>query len=142
MGRSRGGLTTKLHALVDGLGRPVALQLTPGQVPDSKVAIGMLEALKPGQVLMADKAYDADAILAAVRAKGAAPNSPPKALRKTPQPWNRPLYKRRNIIERFFNKLKQYRGLATRYDKHAQTFLAGVALVSIRIVIRENESTA
>lgn len=135
-------MTTKLHALVDGAGRPVALRLTPGQVHDSKVAVEMLDALRPGQVLMADKAYDADAILAAVRARGASPNIPPKALRKAPRPWNRPLYKRRNIIERFFNRLKQYRGLATRYDKLADTFMAGITIAAIRILIRANESTA
>lgn len=142
MGRSRGGLTTKLHAVVDGLGRPVALCLTPGQVHDSKVAVEMLDVVRSGQVLMADKAYDSDAILAAIRARGASPNIPPKALRKTPHPYNRPLYKRRNIIERFFGRLKQYRGLATRYDKYAETFMAGIALAAIRIVIKCNESTA
>ena len=142
MGHSRGGLTTKLHALVDGLGRPVALRLTAGQVHDAKPAPELIAQLRPGQVLMADKAYDADAILAAIRARGAAPNIPPKALRKAPHPWNRPLYKRRNIIERFFNRLKQYRGLATRYDKYAETFMAGITLVAIRTVIRANESTA
>ena len=128
--------------MVDGFGRPVALLLTAGQVHDSKVAAQLLAALRPGQVLMADKAYDSDAILAEVRAQGASPNIPPKTLRKVQHPWNRPLYKRRNIIERFFGRLKQYRGLATRYDKHAESFMAGVILAAIRITIKANESTA
>ena len=71
MGRTRGGLTTKLHALVDGAGRPVAMTLTAGQVHDSRAALGLMEGLRTGQTLMADKAYDADAILARCRAAGA-----------------------------------------------------------------------
>ncbi|WP_281844152.1 IS5 family transposase, partial [Sinisalibacter aestuarii] len=136
VGRSRGGLTTRLHALVDGRGRPVAFKLTPGQVHDSKVAGDILAQLAPGQILMADKAYDSNAILATIRARGATPNIPAKAPRKLPHANDRALYRRRNIIERFFNKLKQYRGLATRYDKHAETFMAGVTLAAIRIAIR------
>jgi len=141
MGRSRGGLTSKLHAVVDGRGRPVALRLTAGQVHDSKVAVDMLRGLRPRQVVMADKAYDADAILAAVAARGAIANIPPKACRKRPHRFDRILYRRRNIVERFFNRLKQYRGLATRYDKLARNFIAGVTLAAIRIAIRSNEST-
>jgi transposase len=142
MGRSRGGLTSKLHALVDGRGRPVALKLTAGQVHDSKVAPELMRALRPGQTFMADKAYDADAILARCRAAGAEPNIPPKSCRTHPQPFDEALYRRRNLVERFFNRIKQYRGLATRYDKLPENFLAGILLAAIRIAIRCNESTA
>jgi transposase len=142
MGRSRGGLTTKLHALVDGRGRPVALALTAGQVHDSKVALGLMDGLVPGQTFMANKAYDADAILARCRAAGARANTPPKSYRKHPQPFDKALYRRRNVVERFFNRIKQYRGLATRYDELAETFIAGITLAAIRIAIKTNESTA
>lgn len=142
MGRSRGGLTSKLHAVVDGTGRPVALRLTAGQVHDSKAALGLMERLKPGQIFMADKAYDADAILGRCAALGVQANIPPKSCRKHPQPFDRTLYRRRNVVERFFNRIKQYRGLATRYDKHADSFMGGITLAAIRIAIRCNESTA
>lgn len=128
--------------MVDGFGRPVALRLTGGQVHDSRVAADLMETLGPGQTLMADRAYDSNAILAAIRDRGATPNIPAKPPRKVPHPYDRTLYKRRNVIERFFGRLKQYRGLATRYDKHAESFMAGVILAAIRITIRANESTA
>lgn len=135
-------MTTKLHAVVDGRGRPVALTLTAGQVHDSKAAHSLMRGLRPGQVFLADKAYDADAILARCHHAGAVANIPPKSYRKNPQAFDRTLYRQRNVIERFFNRIKQYRGLATRYDKHAEAFMAGVTLAAIRIAIRCNESTA
>ena len=142
MGRSRGGLTTKLHAVVDVAGRPVAMALSAGQVHDSKPALDLMAQLRRGQTFMADKAYDADAILARCRAAGVTANIPPKSYRNHPQPFDPALYRKRNVIERFFNRIKQYRGLATRYDKHADTFMAGITLAAIRIVISCNESTA
>ena len=142
MGRSRGGLTTKLHALVDRHGRPRRLLLTPGQVYDSGPALQLIEALQPGQTLLADKAYDAASVRDAAAARGAHVNIPNRAHRKTPFPFDRTLYRARNAIERFYNKIKQYRGLATRYDKYPDHFLGGIILASIRIWIRSNESTA
>lgn len=142
MGRSRGGLTTKLHALVDRRGRPQMLLVTPGQVYDSGPALRLIEGLLPGQTLLADKAYDAASVRTAAEARGARVNIPNKTLRKVRFPFDRTLYRARNAIERFYNKIKQYRGLATRYDKHADTFLAGIILASIRIWIKSNESTA
>src|SRR6056297_2610341 len=99
VGRSRGGLTTKLHALVDRRGRPVALSLTAGQVHDSKAAPDLMSRLCPGQTFMADKAYDADAILARCRDAGARANIPPKSYRKHTQPFDRTLYRQRNVVE-------------------------------------------
>lgn len=81
MGRSRGGLTTKLHALVDGAGRPVAMELTPGLVHDSKAALGLMNRLRRGQTFMGDKAYDANAILARCCDADVTANIPPKAYR-------------------------------------------------------------
>lgn len=131
-----------MHALVDGAGRPVALRLTGGQVHDSRVAHDLITGLRPGQTLMADKAYDADAIIAAAEDLGGHTNIPSKSYRKHPRPFDRTLYRRRNVIERFFGRLKQYRGLATRYDKRSESFMGGVVLACIRIAIRANESTA
>jgi transposase len=142
MGRSRGGLTTKIHALVDGNGLPVSLALTPGQAHDGHGAAVLLNDLPAKTVVLADKAYDADWIRGRIEDQGAAPNIPDKANRKTRHCFSKALYKERNRIERFFNKLKQYRRIATRYDKLAANFLAMVKLASVRIWLRSIESTA
>src|SRR6202521_1568274 len=127
IGRSRGGLTTKIHALVDALGNPVELMLTPGQAHDLTCAESLLEAADPG-ALLGDKAYDADSLIGTLAQRGIAPVIPPKANRKLPRACDVALYCERNLIERFFNKLKHFRAIATRYDKLAKIFLAGVQL--------------
>ena len=142
MSRSRGGLTTKIHALVDACGLPIALKLTPGQDHDGRSAADMLEAIGPGQVLLADRAYDSDALRSDLKARGAWANVKPKSTRKRAQPFSALLYKERNLVERFFSKLKHFRGVATRYDKLAENYLAGVKLASARIWMRHNESMA
>ena len=113
MGRSRGGLTTKIHALVDACGLPIALKLTPGQDHDGKSAADMLDAIGPGQVLLADAAYDSDALRQGLAARGAWANVKPMARRKRIQPFSAFLYRDRNLVERF-NKLKHFRAVATR----------------------------
>lgn len=135
MGRSRGGLTTKIHALVDAEGRPVAVRLTAGQVHDSKMAEPMLETLEPGAILLADKGYDSDKIRALAAEKGAWANIPPKRNRKASFVFSSWVYRQRNLVERFFNKLKHFRALATRYDKNPLNFLAAIKLVAARISI-------
>lgn len=99
MGRSRGGLTSKIHALVDADGRPVALRLTGGQVRDSQEAEALIEAMPEGATLLGDKGYDSQ----------------------------------RNLVERFFNRIKHFRGIATRYDKCPENYLAAVKLICARI---------
>ena len=136
MGRSRGGLTTKLHALVDAEGRPVRLELTAGQAADAPMAQRLLEAVAPGTTVIADKAYDTDGIRSFVASRKAWANIPPKANRKGTFAFSRWVYRQRNLVERFFNRIKQFRGIATRYDKHADNYLAGVKLAAIRIWIR------
>ena len=136
MGRSRGGLTTKIHALVDENGRPVQLKLTAGQASDVASASELIADLPEDAMLIADKGYDADALREAVAERGAWANIPPKANRKDPICFSKYLYKARNLIERFFNKIKQFRRIATRYDKLAQNFLAALKLVAIRIWLR------
>jgi transposase len=140
VGRSRGGLTTKIHALVDGCGLPIALKLTEGQAHDGRSAADMLGSVGPGQVLLADRAYDSDALRQALAERGAWANVKPMPGRKRVPTFSAFLYKDSNLVERFFNKLKHFRGVATRYDKLAENYLAGVKLASLRIWMRANES--
>lgn len=133
MGRSRGGLTTKIHALVDAEGRPVKLMLTPGQAGDAPAAATLLEDLVSGTTLIADRAYDTNAIRAFAADRGAWANIPPRSIRKGSFAFSSWVYRQRNLIERFFNRIKQFRGLATRYDRRPDNFLAALKLAAIRI---------
>jgi transposase len=142
MGRSRGGLTTKIHALVDAEGLPIALKLSEGQAHDGRSAEDMLTELADGQILLGDAAYDCDATRQALRERGAWANIKPTKSRKNIPSFSAFLYRYRNLVERFFNKLKHFRAVATRYDKRPENFLAGVKLASIRISMRFNESMA
>jgi transposase len=142
MGRSRGGLTTKIHALVDAEGLPIRLELTEGQAHDNPIALGMIENLGPGEILLADRAYDSDTLRAKAASNGAWANVKPKSTRKVAPAFSAFLYKERNLVERFFSKLKHFRGVSTRFDKRADNYLAGVKLASIRIWMRFNESVA
>ena len=137
MGRSRGGLTTKIHALVDALGLPIGLKLTEGQAHDGRSADDMLDGLGNGDVLLADRAYDSDAMRAKLAARGAWACVKPMPNRKNIPPFSPFLYRYRNLVERFFNKLKH---VATRYDKRDDNVLASVQLASIRIWLRHKES--
>jgi transposase len=116
--------------------------LTAGEASDIATAPAMLADLPKGAMLLADKGYDANALRAAVCEQDAWANIPPKANRKDPICFSPYLYKARNLIERFFNKIKHYRRIATRYDKLAENFLASLKLVAIRIWLRGNESTS
>jgi transposase len=133
MGRSRGGLTTKIHALVDADGRPVRLMLTPGQANDAPVAEALLEDLAEGATLIADRAYDTNAIRARAAERGAWANMPPRSIRKGSFSFSSWVYRQRNLVERFFNRIKQFRGLATRYDRRPENVLAALQLAAIRI---------
>ena len=140
MGRSRGGLTTKIHALVDANGLPVVLKLTPGQAHDGRSARDMLDTLGEGNILLADSAYDSDALREAMQERGAWANIKPLAHRKTTLAFSPFLYRYRNCVERFFNRLKHFRAIATRFEKHAENYLALVKLAAIRIWLRSYES--
>ncbi len=142
MGRSRGGLTTKIHALVDANGLPVALKLTEGQAHDGRSAEGMLEGLTAGQVLLADRAYDSDQLRRTMAAQGAWANVKPLTRRIDKPAFSSFLYRYRNLVERFFNKLKHFRAVATRYEKHAANYLALVKLAATRIWLRAYESVS
>jgi transposase len=140
MGHSRGGLTSKIHAVVDANGLPVQLGLTPGEAHDNRLCAVLLTGLQPQTMLLADRGYDADWIRALVTKQGAWANIPPKRNRKEPICFSPYLYRARNLVERFFNKIKQCRRVATRYDKVAANYLAFIKLASIRIWLRVNES--
>jgi transposase len=131
MGRSRGGLTTKIHAVVDTSGLPVRLALTTGEAHDNRLVLTLLSALKSGAMLLADRGFDADWIRAFVSEHGAWANIPPRRNRTEPICFSRHLYRARNLVERFFNKIKQCRRVATRYDKLAANYLAFIQLASI-----------
>jgi transposase len=114
MGRSRGGLTTKIHALVDAEGLPISLKLTEGQAYDGHSAEDMLGGLSDGQILLADRAYDSDALRRRLAERGAWANVKPMPNRKQRLAFSPFLYRYRNLVERFFNKLKHFRAVATR----------------------------
>jgi len=142
MGRSRGGLTTKIHALVDANGLPITLKLTEGQAHDGRSARDMLGSLAAGHILLGDRAYDSDGLRQILADRGAWANVKPMPNRKNVPAFSAFLYRYRNLVERFFNKLKHFRAVATRYDKQSENYLAGVKLASARIWMRFNESMA
>src|SRR5712675_2377942 len=140
MGRSRGGLTTKIHAVVDTTGLPVRLALTTGEAHDNRLVLTLLSALKSGAMLLADRGFDADWIRGLVSEHGAWANIPPRRNRSDALCFSPYLYRARNLVERFFNIIKQCRRVATRYDKLAANYLAFIQLASIRLWLRVNES--
>jgi transposase len=127
LGRSRGGLTTKLHLAVDEAGRPLRMIVTEGQVSDISCANELVEHLHTGAVI-ADKGYDSDAFVNTIRATRARAVNPPRSNRKAKRRYSRLLYRIRNIVERFFNRIKHFRRVSTRYDKLAENYLAFASL--------------
>jgi transposase len=128
-------LSTKIHTTVDALGNPVGFCLSGGQAHDLVGADHLLPGMQAA-TLIADKAYDADErVLEPLAATGKAAVIPPKANRREPREFDRETYKARHLIENFFAKLKQFRAIATRYDKTARNFLAAVHLVASAILL-------
>ena len=140
MGRSRGGLTTKIHALVDADGLPITLKITEGQAHDGRSADDMLGSVKADCILLADRAYDSDRLRTSLAERGAWANVRAMPNRVNVPAFSQFLYRQRNAVERFFNKLKHFRAIATRYDKRDDNFLASIQLASIRIWLRSYES--
>jgi transposase len=123
-------LSTKIHATVDALGHPTGFHLTPGQASDLEGA-DVLLASTPANCVIADKAYDADArVIQPLLAKGKTVVIPPRANRREPRTYHQKLYQSRHLIENFFARLKQYRAIATRYDKTACNFLGAIHLAA------------
>ena len=130
IGRSRGGLSCKIHALVDALGNPVGFHLTGGEAHDLVGADHLLPDMQ-ADMLIADKAYDADRrVIKPLQDAGKAAVIPPRANRNSPRDYDRHLYKARHLVENFFAWLKQFRAIATRYDKTARNFRAAVHLAA------------
>jgi len=131
IGRGRGGLSTKIHATCDALGNPTGFYLTAGQVHDL-VGADVLLANVHADAVLADKAYDADErVLMPLARNNCEAVIPPKSNRKELRSYDKELYKARHLIENFFAKLKQYRAIATRYDKTARNFLGAIHLAAI-----------
>jgi len=133
LGRSRGGLSAKIHALVDALGKPLALLLTPGQAHDL-VGVDALLPQITADLLIADRTSDADKrVLEPIAAAGKSVVIPPRPGRLAPRGFDRQFYKTRHLIENFYCKLSQIRVIATRYNKTARNFLAGLHLAAATI---------
>jgi transposase len=130
IGISRGGRTTKIHAIVDSKGRPLSFTVTGGQVHDSQVVEEILNTPRPPLAVTADKAYDSEKVRQQIRDEGALPVIPNRsnATRKAYCPKR--FYRRRHKIENFFCRIKDWRRIATRYDKLARNFLAAVNLIA------------
>lgn len=137
VGRTRGGLNTKIHTVVDGLGNPLYFQLSAGNVNDSEVAVDVLSHLNISQSnVLADKAYGTNEILNYIQRQDSEYTIPPKA--NTVNPWRCDwvLYKERHLIECFFQQIKWFRRIATRYDKLDASFLTFVYLAAIMILLK------
>ncbi|WP_406458428.1 IS5 family transposase [Streptomyces sp. NBC_00876] len=153
LGRSRGGLTSKIHLACDALGRPLAFTVTGGNTNDCTQFTAVMDAIRvprlgPGRPrnrpdhVLGDKGYSSKAIQVWLRQRGVGHTIPERAdqirnrLRRgcrggRPPTFDKQLYKQRNVVERCFNRLKQWRGIATRYDKTAESYQAAVALASL-----------
>ena len=130
LGRSRGGLTSKLHAVCDAAGKPVRLLLTAGQVSDYRGAAALVASLPAATSLIADRGYDSDRFRTALTAQGITSCIPGRRHRKNPIEYDTALYKHRNQIERMFGRLKDWRRIATRYDRCAHTYLSAICLAA------------
>ena len=130
IGRAKGGRNTKLHAVCDEKGHPVVLLLTPGNVHDCKVAQCCIEAIPASAELVADKGYDSKDLRDWLEQRGTKPVIPPRKNRKVQYDYDADIYKQRNIIERMFCRLKDWRRIATRYDRNIKNFMAAIALAA------------
>lgn len=122
---------------MDGLGNPVYLQLSAGNLNDCSVAVDVLSHLPiAGSMILADRGYDSDEILVYIEGQAARHTIPPKSNRIDQRKCDWWLYKERHLVECFFNKLKHFRRVATRYDKLAKSFFAFALLASIMILVK------
>jgi transposase len=135
LGRSRGGFSTKLHVVVNGLGLPVEFRLTPGQAADVTQAESLLQG-HDFTAALADKGYDSKKLVDYIKSRGAEAVIPPRSNLKEQREYDRHLYKERNLVERFINRIKQFRRVATRYEKTARNFLAFVQVAAITVLLQ------
>jgi transposase len=130
IGRSRGGRNTKIHALADAKGRLVAILLTGGQAHDCPPAQRLIRRTRPAKKLLGDRAYDSAELRDWLDRRGTVPVIPNKSNRKQPFSFNKRAYKWRHLIENAFCRLKDFRRIATRYDRLARNYLASVCLIA------------
>jgi putative transposase len=135
LGRSRGGLTTKVHLRVDGLGDPQQVILTPGQVHDITQAPALMKDVDV-EITIADKGYDSEEFVKALESEEIEAVIPSRKNRKEPRDYDKHWYKMRNIVERTFNWLKRYRRIATRYEKTGHNFLGFFQLGCVMMLLR------
>ena len=136
IGVSRGGRTTKIHAIVGDNVKPICLMLSEGNAADCSVAVDILSVTTiAGKVILGDKAYGTREIRDYILRNGATYCIPPKSNAKEPWVYDAQLYKNRNVVERFFNRIKQFRAVATRYDKLAKRYFSFVLLAAIMILL-------
>jgi transposase len=133
IGRTKGGLNSKLHAVVNDTGKPVVMALTAGQVSDHIGAKIVYPALPNANTLIGDKGYDSDEFRAALKAKGISACIPPRSGRNNPAAYCKTLYKQRHKVENAFNRLKDWRRIATRYDRCADIYFAAITIAAIVI---------
>jgi transposase len=130
IGRTKGGLNSKLHALCDEKGRPIVLCLSQGQLSDHVGAKLIYPAIPNANVLIGDKGYDSDEFRDALRARKIKACIPPRQGRSAPRSYSKTLYKQRHRIENMFAKLKDWRRIATRYDRCAHTFMSSICIAA------------
>ena len=130
VGRSRGGRNTKIHALADAKGRLIAILLTGGEAHDCPIAERLIRRAQPSACMLGDKAYDSAELREQLHKRGTTPVIPNRSNRRQPFGFNKRLYKLRWRIENAFNRLKDFRRIATRYDKLARNYLASVCLAA------------
>ena len=130
VGRSRGGRNTKIHALADAKGRLIAILLTGGEAHDCPLAERLIDRVEEAECLLGDKAYDSTELREELEQRGTKPVIPNRSNRKRPFRFSKRLYKLRWRIESAFNRLKDFRRIATRYDKLARNYLASVCLAA------------
>jgi transposase len=131
-----------LHLRVNAFGLPLQIELSAGNMHDAPMAERLLDDLPRGADVIADRGYDADWIRELIEGQGCTPVIPPKSNRVHALRFSKRKYKSRNLVERCINKLKQFRHIATRYDRHASAFLAMAKLAAVRLWLRHYESAA
>lgn len=130
-------MTTKIHVATNAKGLPLVIKATPGQYADVSMASVLIEALPENCHVVADKGYDADTVILHITERGGTAYIPSRRHRKNQSSVPRHIYRLRNAVERFFNRIKHYRRIATRYDKLVRNYLAAITIASIRLWLRE-----
>lgn len=128
-------MSSKIHAVVDAQGNPIDFSVTQGASHEMTQAEKLLKG-RSAHYVLGDKGYDSDAFRAYIQAQGAVPVIPGRSSRKVPPEYDKERYKHRNLVERFFNKIKQFRRIATRYEKTLVSFMSMIHLSASVILMR------